>query len=37
VIFNNQQTVEQLAKNSDTISYELLTTVSQRIKRYFIQ
>ncbi|MFT6755136.1 MAG: alanine racemase [Urechidicola sp.] len=37
VIFNNQQTVEQLAKNSDTISYELLTAVSQRIKRYFIQ
>ena len=33
MIFNNQETVEQLAKNSNTISYELLTAISQRIKR----
>jgi alanine racemase len=36
-IFKNQKTVEQLAKNSDTISYELLTAISQRIKRSFIK
>ncbi|MDC9722775.1 MAG: alanine racemase [Urechidicola sp.] len=33
IIFDNQETVERLAKNSDTISYELLTAISQRIKR----
>lgn len=33
IIFNNQETVEMLAKNTDTISYEILTAISQRIKR----
>ncbi len=33
VVFDNQETVETLAKNSGTISYELLTAISQRVKR----
>jgi len=33
IIFDSQKTVEELAKNSDTISYELLTAISQRIRR----
>ena len=33
MIFDNQQTVEKLAKITDTISYELITAISQRIKR----
>ena len=33
IIFDTQKTVEELAKNSDTISYELLTAISQRIRR----
>ncbi|MCF6297536.1 MAG: alanine racemase [Flavobacteriaceae bacterium] len=33
IIFNNQNTVEELAKISHTISYEVLTAISQRVKR----
>lgn len=33
IIFGNQETVEQLAKTSDTISYEIITAISQRVKR----
>ncbi|MFT4683564.1 MAG: alanine racemase [Urechidicola sp.] len=33
VIFDNQQTIEELSKNYDTIPYELITAISQRIKR----
>ena len=33
VIFDNQQTVEKFAKDTNTISYELITAISQRIKR----
>ena len=36
IIFDKQQTVEELAKNSDTISYELLTAISQRIPREIV-
>ncbi len=36
LIFNSQKNIETLAKNSDTISYELLTAISQRIKRTII-
>ncbi|MFK5878342.1 MAG: alanine racemase [Flavobacteriaceae bacterium] len=36
IIFDNQETVETLAKNSDTISYELLTAISQRVNRSII-
>jgi len=33
IIFDNQEKVEQMAKTSLTISYEMLTAISQRIKR----
>lgn len=36
IIFNNQQMVNELAKNSNTISYEILTGISQRITRKII-
>lgn len=37
VVFNNQQTILDFAKACNSISYELLTAISQRIKRLFIQ
>jgi alanine racemase len=33
VLFDNQKTVNELAKNINSISYEILTAISQRIKR----
>lgn len=36
IIFNNQETVNDLAAKSDTISYELITGISQRIHRRII-
>ena len=36
IIFDDQKTVEELAKNSDTISYELLTAISQRVGRKIV-
>ena len=33
VFFNNQNTVNELAKNINSISYEILTAISQRVKR----
>lgn len=33
IIFNNQQTVEEFATICNTISYEILTAISQRVKR----
>ena len=36
IIYKNQQHIESLAKAIDTISYELLTAISQRIKRVLI-
>lgn len=33
VIFNSQQMVNEMAKQSETISYEILTAISQRVKR----
>lgn len=36
IIFDDQKTVEELAKNSDTISYELLTAISQRVRRKIV-
>lgn len=35
IIFNNQQTVEEFAKICNTISYEILTAMAQRIQRTF--
>jgi alanine racemase len=36
VIFDSQKMVEDLAKNAGTISYELLTAISQRVPRVII-
>lgn len=33
VVFNSQNTVNELAKNTNTISYEIITAISKRIKR----
>ncbi|MDO9274093.1 MAG: alanine racemase [Lutibacter sp.] len=33
LIYKNQQHIEDLAKNTNTIPYELLTAISQRVKR----
>ena len=35
IVFGNEHTAEHLAENAGTISYELLTAVSQRVKRIF--
>ncbi len=35
IIFDNVNTAENLAKTANTISYELITSVSQRVKRVF--
>ncbi|MCP5064748.1 MAG: alanine racemase [Ignavibacteriae bacterium] len=35
IIFNDKNTAESLAKTTNTISYELITSVSQRVKRVF--
>ena len=35
IIFDNVNTAENLAKKANTISYELITSVSQRVKRVF--
>ena len=34
-IYDSQNTINTLAKNANTISYELLTAISQRVKRKF--
>jgi alanine racemase len=36
IVFNEKYTAEQLAEAAGTISYELLTALSQRIKRKFL-
>jgi alanine racemase len=33
IVFNNQQTINDLAERINTISYELMTAISQRVKR----
>ncbi len=33
IVFDNQSTVDDLAKRINTISYEILTAISQRVKR----
>jgi alanine racemase len=35
IIFNEQQGIEQLAEQIGTIPYEILTNVSQRVKRVY--
>jgi alanine racemase len=36
VLFDKHTTAEEFASNGNTISYELLTGISQRVKRKFI-
>jgi alanine racemase len=36
VLFDKIATAEEFAMNGNTISYELLTGISQRVKRVFI-
>ena len=37
IIFNQYHTAENLAEKANTISYELITAISQRVKRTFIK
>ena len=37
VFFDDQHTAEQLAETANTISYELITAISPRVKRVFIK
>ncbi|WP_139957077.1 alanine racemase [Flavicella sediminum] len=37
IVFDNQQMLNELALKSDTISYELLTSISQRIRRIIVE
>ena len=37
IIFDSNTTAEHLAKTTDTISYELITGISQRVKRIFLK
>lgn len=37
IIFSPETNAETLAKTADTISYELITAISQRVKRVFIE
>ena len=36
VVFGNELTVTQLAKWAGTISYEIMTGISQRVKRVYM-
>jgi alanine racemase len=36
IVFNNQQMVNEMAEKSNTISYEILTGISQRVSRVII-
>jgi alanine racemase len=33
ILFNSQEMINEMATNSQTISYEILTAISQRVKR----
>lgn len=37
IVFGQDTTAEQLAETTNTISYELITSVSQRVKRIFLK
>ncbi|OEK09655.1 alanine racemase [Flavivirga aquatica] len=37
IVFDRNQTAEHLAKSAKTISYELITSISQRVKRSFLK
>ena len=35
IVFNDQLTIEELAREIGTIPYEILTNISQRVKRVY--
>ena len=37
IVFGPESTAEQLAEQANTISYELITAISQRVKRVFLK
>ena len=37
IVFDNKNTAENLAESANTISYELITSISQRVKRVFTE
>ena len=37
IVFGENQTAEGLATSANTISYELITAISQRVKRVFLK
>ena len=37
IIFGNERPITQLAKELDTIPYEVMTSVSTRVKRVYFQ
>jgi len=37
IVFGPEQTAERLAATVNTISYELITAISKRVKRIFIK
>jgi alanine racemase len=36
-IFGKQLSIQELAKSSGTIPYEIMTSVSQRVKRVYVE
>ena len=37
VVFDNQEHVNEMARIGQTISYEVITGISQRVKRIFVK
>ena len=37
IIFGDNYSIREVAKNADTIPYEILTNVSRRVKRIYFQ
>ena len=37
IVFGPESTAEQFAEQANTISYELITAISQRVKRVFLK
>ncbi len=37
IVFGKQLTVQQIAEWADTIPYEIMTSISQRVKRVYFQ
>ena len=37
IVFGSENTAERLAERANTISYELITAISQRVKRVYLK